>query len=157
MDLRARTSNATPLSSAEQKILDIITSLTLKSSSRERNVRLGKATISVKCVTFCCARSVFYLSPLLSLFSAVIQSQRPHLANFPDIYETRLGVIFAIHAKHTSKSHYARHSKQASVLEQKNIAGKEFHCIRCPHLAWCFICRQSHSKACRAWVHAYCG
>lgn len=37
-----------PPSSAEQKTLDIITSVTLKSSSSERNVKLEKATIPVK-------------------------------------------------------------------------------------------------------------
>lgn len=56
-------SNASPLSSAEH-ILDIITSLTLKSSSSERNVKLGEATIPVKPVTFLlCMLSVASQSP----------------------------------------------------------------------------------------------
>lgn len=122
-------------SATQQKILDIITSLTLKSSSSERNVNMGKAAIPVKRVTFLLyVLRVLSDSPL-SLFSAVVRSQRPCLVNFPDIYETRLGGIVAIPAKHTSKSHYSWHSKQASTLGLKISIWKEHQSIWCPHLS----------------------
>lgn len=64
----------------------------------------GKATIPVKTPNLFAVRAQRSLRvPPLSLFSAVVRSQRPCLANFPDIYETRLGGILTICAKHTSK------------------------------------------------------
>lgn len=62
--------------------------------------------------------------PTMSLFSAVARSQSPCLANFLDIYERRLGGSLSIRAKRSSKSHYGRSGKQASVLDLKISDGE---------------------------------
>lgn len=118
------TLNATLLSSAEQKILDIITHIEV--IIIRAKCQIGKSNNPCKTCNLSAVRA--QCSPL-SLFSAVVQSQRPCLPNFPDIYEMRLGGIFAIRAKHTSKSHYARRSKPASTLDLKISVGKEHWCI----------------------------
>lgn len=85
-----------------------------------------------------------WASPLQSL-----GHRGPCLANFPDIYETRLGgeffIFFPICAKHTFKSHYARkNSKQAFPRRDLKIGARN-------------ILVSTPSEACRAAVPAFSG